>query len=132
MSNSQIRSTYTFNTRNDDFSFQVSCDQDPKFWFRLEQGANCDRITDFFLGAFDSTLGGDLLEACYKKIGHKPQRRIVFTDIVSSRTEYSSTVDKAKTHFEECARLMLANYGLLISSANIIETLGKFNLEIET
>ena len=60
--------TYTFQMRQDDFSVQVSCDQDPKFWFRLEQGQGEDIITDFFLGGFDPALGGDLLNMCYKKI----------------------------------------------------------------
>lgn len=102
------------------------------FWFRLEQEPNCDKVTDFFLGAFDPTLGGDLLEACYKKIGRNPQRCLVFVDIVSSRSEYSSTVEKARAHFESCARVMLANYGISISVSKIIERRGKYDLAIET
>ena len=53
-----------FKIRRDDFSAQVSCDRDPKFWFRLEVTQDADKITDFLLGAFDPSLGGDLLTIC--------------------------------------------------------------------
>ena len=45
-------STCTFQVRHDDFSTQVSCEQDRMFWFRLEVAEGRDNITDFSLGAF--------------------------------------------------------------------------------
>ena len=46
-------SGWTFKVRRDQVSDQVSCDQDAKFWFRMESAEDRDNITDSSLGAFD-------------------------------------------------------------------------------
>src|SRR5580704_12465458 len=112
-------STWTFQVRHDDFSTQVSCDQDRMFWFRLEVAEGRDNITDFSLGAFDSSFGGDLLAACYKKAGKLPQRCIVFRDFLSSGSSDPAAIATAKTRFEEYAKVMLAAYGRSVHASHI-------------
>jgi hypothetical protein len=94
-----------FKIRRDDFSAQVSCDHDPKFWFRLEVTQDGDKITDFLLGAFDPSLGGDLLAICYNKIAKLPQHCIVFGDFLPSGSSDPGTIEAAKARFEGYARL---------------------------
>jgi hypothetical protein len=122
----------TFQVRHDDFSVQVSCKQDTKFWFRLEQAHEQDNITDFFLGGFDPALAGDLLAMCYKSIGRPPRSRLVFGDILSSQPGNPQAVDSARLRFEEYTKAMLAHYGCSVGSANIASRRGKFDLAIDT
>ena len=124
-------STCTFRARYDEFSSQVSCEQDSKFWFRLEAAEGRDNVTDFFLGAFDPGLGGDLLTMCYKKLGKIPQQRLVFGDILSSRLGDSAAVDAAKTRFEEYTKAMLAAYGRSIRASHIARRREKWDLVID-
>jgi hypothetical protein len=119
-----------FHVRYDDVSVQVSCDQEPKFWFRLELADDLDIITDFTVGAFDQALGGDLLAMCFSKIGRTPHTRLVFRDILSCRPGDPATVANAKLRFEEYAGAMLANYDRYISSSHIATRLDKFDLVI--
>ena len=125
-------STCTFQTRHDDFSKQVSCDQDRKFWFRLEAAQGCDTITDFFLGNFDSDVGGDLLAICYRKINRVPSGRLVFGDILSSRPSDLAAVDNAKARLEEYAKMLLAGYGRSVGNARIVPRRDKLDLVIDT
>jgi hypothetical protein len=125
-------STCTFRVRHDDFSAQVSCDQDPKFWFRLEVADDCDNITDFFLGAFDPNLGGDLLAMCYKKVVRSPRQRLVFGDILSSRPDNPAVIETAKARFEEYAKAMLASYGRSVHASHIARRGKKVDLVIDT
>lgn len=122
----------TFQVRRDDFSAQVSCDQDTKFWFRLEETHERDDITDFFLGGFDPALAGDLLAMCYKSIGRPPRAHLVFGDILSSQPGNPHAVDNARLRFEEYTKAMLAHYGCSVGSANIASRRGKFDLIIDT
>jgi hypothetical protein len=129
MSSSPIN--YTFKVRQDSFSVQVSCDQDPKFWFRLEIEEGQDQITDFFLGAFDSALGGDILAMCYAEIGRVPQDQLVFTDILSSQPSNANAVNAARAKFEEYAKGMLAHYQRSLGSSRISPRRDKFDLIME-
>jgi hypothetical protein len=109
----------TFRLRSDEFSDQVSCDQDAKFWFRLEASEDSDNITDFFLGGFDDTLAGDLLTHCYKTLGRAPKGRIVFGNILSSRPSDATTIQSARERFADYAKQLLAGYGRSLRNAHI-------------
>jgi hypothetical protein len=121
----------TFDVRHDDFSAQVSCKQDPKFWFRVELAGGEDHITDFFLGSFDPALGGDLLAMCYAKVSRVPQDRLVFDDILSSRPCDPDAIKTARGNLEAYARAMLANYGRSLRSSRIARRRGKFDLMLD-
>jgi hypothetical protein len=125
-------STCTFRTRQDEFSTQISCDQDPKFWFRLESVEGCDTITDFVLGNFGSDVGGDLLAMCYKKINRIPPDCLVFGDILSSRPSDAVTVDNAKARLEGYVKAMLAGYGRFVRTSSIVPRRNKLDLVIAT
>ena len=125
-------STCTFQVRHDDFSTQVSCEQDHMFWFRVEVAEGRDNITDFSLGAFDSGIGGDLLAACYKTAGKLPQRYIVFRDFLSSRSSDPEAIATAKTGFEEYTKVMLAAYGRSVHASHIVRRREKLDLVIDT
>jgi hypothetical protein len=56
-----------FSSRVDEFSVQISCAEDPRFWLRLEPIA-VPKITDFFLGEFPPETGAELLARCFKLI----------------------------------------------------------------
>jgi hypothetical protein len=122
----------TFRARRDDFSVQISCHQDPKFWFRLEEKQERDHISDFFLGNFDPALAGDLLAMCYQTIGRSPRARLVFSDILSSKPGDPHTIDTAKRRFEDYTKAMLAYYGCSIGSAKILPRREKIDLIIDT
>ena len=113
-------STCTFQVRHDQVSTQVSCEQDHKFWFRLEAGEGRDIITDFSLGAFDSGFGGDLLALSYKKAAKIPQHSIVFRDFLSSAPNDPAAIASAKTRFEGYAKAMLTVYGRSVHTSNIV------------
>ena len=113
-------SNCTFQIRRDDVSTQVSCDEDLKFWFRLEAAEGRDHITDFSLGAFDLGIGGDLLARCYKEAGKIPQRRIVFRDFMSSGPSDPAAIGTTKTRLEDYAKVMLAAYGRFPQATHIV------------
>jgi hypothetical protein len=125
-------STDMFKIRRDDFSAQVSCDPDPKFWFRLEVAQDGDKITDFFLGAFDPSLGGDLLTICYKKVAKIPHRCIVFADFLSSGPSDPAAIETAKARFEEYAKTMLVAYGRTMHASRVVRRRDKFDLVMDT
>jgi hypothetical protein len=110
---------YTLRIRSDDFSDQISCDEDKNFWFRIENAGDCDTITDFFLGGFDPALAGDLLVECYRKLNRKPRVRIVFGNILSSRPSDAAAIRTASERFEDAARQLLASHGRALRSAHI-------------
>ena len=121
----------TFKVRNDDFSMQVSCDQDSMFWFRLEIAGAQDHITDFSLGAFDPALGGDLLAMCYDRIGRIPQDQLVFDDILPSGLGSADAINNTKVNFEEYARAMLSYYGRSVRASRIVPRRGKLDLIVD-
>jgi hypothetical protein len=125
-------STCTFQIRRDEFSAQVSCDQDPKFWFRLETAENRDNITDFFLGAFDPSLGGDLLATCYKKLAKKPNHKIVFGNFLPGGPSDPAAIETAKARFEGYAKTMLAVYGRSVHASHVLDRRKKFDLVIDS
>lgn len=71
-------------TRSDDFSYQVSAENDQRFWFRLERKLNRDVITDFNPGSLHHDDAGAALTMCYEHLGLRPQQTVVFRDIMSS------------------------------------------------
>jgi hypothetical protein len=121
-----------FKIRRDDFSAQVSCDRDPKFWFRLEVTQDADKITDFLLGAFDPSLGGDLLTICYAKVAKLPQRCIVFGDFLPSGPSDPATLEAAKARFEGYTKAMLAAYRRTMHTSRVVRRREKFDLVIDT
>lgn len=110
---------YTLRVRSDGFSDQVSCDEDSRFWFRIESAGDCDTITDFFPGGFDPALSGDLLVECYRMLNRKPRVRIVFSDILSSRPSDAAAIRAASEQFGEAVRQLLASHGRALHSAHI-------------
>ena len=77
----------SFRVQEDDWSFQISCVLDNRFWFRLEKSPKpVDVITDYFLGEFESSLGGPLLAECYRTLGRVPQSVIVFRNLLPGTT----------------------------------------------
>jgi hypothetical protein len=122
---------YTFGAQLDDFSNQIFCDQDPKFWFRLEGTNTLDNITDFFLGGFDPALGGDLLILCYRTLNREPKDRIVFRDIFSSRSVDAATIKSVSKSLEVYAKQLLASYGRSMRRAHVDLWRGKVNFVIE-
>jgi hypothetical protein len=125
-------STSAFQIRRDDFSAQVSSDDDPKFWFRLEEAQGGDNITDFFLGAFDPSLGGELLAICYKKAEKIPHRCIVFKDFLSTGPSDPVAIETAKARIERYAKTMLAAYGRSVRGSHVVRRREKFDLVIDT
>jgi hypothetical protein len=121
-----------FKTRHDDFSAQVLCDHDPRFWFRLETAQDGDKITDFFLGAFDPSLGGDLLAKCYNKVAKIPHRRIIFVDFLSSGSSDPAALETAKKRFEGYAKTMLLTYGRTINVTRVMRRREKLDLVVDT
>jgi|ERR1700733_3083363 len=124
-------SGWTFKVRRDQVSDQVSCDQDAKFWFRMESAEDRDNITDFSLGAFDSTLGGDLLALCYSKIAKTPNRRIVFGNFLSSGPSDASAIETAKARLEGYAKTLLAAYGRPVHTSHMLRRREKIDLVID-
>jgi hypothetical protein len=122
----------TFQTRQDDFSSQVSCGQDPKFWFRLEESQGEDIITDFFLGGFDPALGGDLLTMCYKIVGRTPAPHLVFRDVLSSRPVDPAAANAEQLRLEGYTKEMLSGQGRAIRTSRIVHRRGKLDLMIDT
>jgi hypothetical protein len=57
-------SKYTLSTKVNDSSIQISCKQDPRFWFRMCP-TTIQNVTDFNLGAFPPDVGGLLLRRCF-------------------------------------------------------------------
>jgi hypothetical protein len=125
------RSSWTFQVRRDQVSDQVSCDQDAKFWFRVESAEDRDNITDFSLGAFDSSLGGDLLVLCYSKIAKIPSRRIVFGNFLSSGPSDPSAIERIKTRLEGYAKTLLAAYGHSVHASHVLRRRDKIDLVID-
>jgi hypothetical protein len=120
----------TFQVRRDQVSYQVSCDEDAKFWFRMESAEDHDNITDFSLGAFDHSVGGDLLVLCYSKIAKTPSRRIVFGDFLSSKPSDPSAIEAAKAHLEGYAKTLLAAYGQSMHASHVLRRREKLDLMI--
>jgi hypothetical protein len=118
--------------RRDDFSVQVSCDDDQKFWFRLESTDGADLVTDFTIGSFDSKLGGDLLAMCFDKIGRPPLSRLVFVDIVPSQRGDPIKIAEAQSCLEEYAAVTFARHNRSIKLARIEARQAKLDLIIET
>jgi hypothetical protein len=56
-----------FSSQVDEFSVQISCAEDPRFWLRLAPVA-VSKITDFSLGEFPSEASAELLARCFKLI----------------------------------------------------------------
>ena len=72
----------TLRTRIDDYSYQVSAEEDGRFWFRLEREDDRDIITDFFIGSAPEETAADLLADCYRTLGLTPAMVVVFRDIL--------------------------------------------------
>jgi hypothetical protein len=53
----------------DGFSVQISCTEDPRFWFRMVP-TPVPKITDFLLGEFPPETSAELLARCCKRIEH--------------------------------------------------------------
>ena len=64
-----ILAKYTFSTRVDEGSVQISCEEDPRFWFRMVPTA-IQNVTDFYLGAFPKDGGALLLKKCFDLVDH--------------------------------------------------------------
>jgi hypothetical protein len=124
-------SNRTFQVRRDQVSAQVSCDQDPKFWFRVESTDERDKITDFFLGTFDAALGGDLLSICYSKIARIPNRHIVFGDFLPSGPTDPSVIEQTKARLEGYTKTLLAAYGRTVQVSQVLRRREKCDLVID-
>jgi hypothetical protein len=120
----------TFRTRKDDWSYQVTCDERPNFWFRLKSERDEeDVITDFLLnprGVFPDDLelrplGGALLTRCYRELQLRPHPRLVFGNILVSKnpSKLSAALSAAQALYTDCARKLFADFGLRMSGSAV-------------
>jgi hypothetical protein len=123
----------TLETFEDEFSYQIASTADPRFWFRLEKRSDhIDVITDYFLGTFEQSAGGAVLAECYRKLGRKPESRIVFRDIVPSTipSGAESAASRAAEKYVGWTRELLQAFGRQNLAFKMRKERDKYHLEI--
>jgi hypothetical protein len=119
-----------FESRVDDFSYQVYTNSDKRFWFRLVRERDRDLITDFFLGSFPPTESGALLERCYRTLALTPRKTLVFRDILSSKEVSPRMRKEAQEQYTEAGKTLLAAFGIANIDARVEESRGKLDLTL--
>jgi hypothetical protein len=114
-----ILAKYTFSTRVDEGSVQISCEEDPRFWFRMVPTA-IQNVTDFYLGAFPKDGGALLLKKCFDLVDHardlpKPSMSSMTSIrlppvIIYSNLSGPDAVENSRS-YEGFTRDALASYG---------------------
>jgi hypothetical protein len=118
-----------FQKRIDDYSYQVSTESDPRFWFRLVRESDRDVITDYFIGSFPKEHGGCLLRDCYRVLGLTPRRVVIFGDILSGRKPGDSrALDDARELYAAFGQALFSEFGARIVNESLEKAMGKFNL----
>jgi hypothetical protein len=119
-----------FQSRVDDFSYQVSTPSDKKFWFRLVREENQDVITDFFIGSFSREYSGPLLAECYRTLKMSPQNIIVFRDLLSGRPISAQLLAEAQELYVEAGKTLLTAFGAKNIDCRTEHSKGKVHLVI--
>lgn len=128
-----VDQTLSLRVRIDGFSLQVSRDEDPRFWFRLEPSAGQDTITDFSTGAADPALGGHFLWNCYVLLGRVPQPRIVFRDIFSSGSgRKADEIARISETLTKYAGGLLTPFRRRVLTTHLRDRDGKVDLIVDT
>lgn len=124
-----VQNRLAFQKRIDDYSYQVSTEADPRFWFRLVRENDRDIITDYFLGSFAKEDGGRLLSDCYRVLGLTPNNIVVFKDILSGANPADSkALDQARESYAAFGEALLNEFGSRVVDETLEKVLGKFNL----
>jgi hypothetical protein len=123
-----------FRSRTDDFSHQISADNDKRFWFRVERHVDQDVITDFFLGSVPEEQASSVLLACYDHLAITPQLKVVFKDILPGQESeiatgrLTSEIDWAQHHFAVCGKRFLRRLGARSVEDSLRQSGGKVDL----
>lgn len=103
----------TLQKTTDDFSYQVSAQDDRRFWFRLERQPDRDIITDYFVGSLPHEEAVSLFTECYRLLGLAPQNVIVFRDILPTRKlkDVFAELGQARDLYGACGKTTLTSFG---------------------
>ncbi len=120
-------------SRLDDFSYQVSADNDAIFWFRLEREPDRDVITDFLLGSISETLAATALIACYAFLRLTPKNVMVFRNILPSYESLEETMipealDRAQRLYATAGKTALIKFGARKIDECLESRCGKYDL----
>jgi hypothetical protein len=127
----------TLHKRVDDLSYQVSAEQDHRFWFRLERHEDRDVITDYLIGSTPREEAGAALLACYELLGLAPKSVIVFRDILPARHADADRACLAKSLAEAqglyagCGRSVLTKFGASQVEERLEKRREKYDLVVE-
>ena len=116
--------------RVDEFSYQVSSRDDPRFWFRLIREGTRDVVTDFFLGEQPREEAGRLLVRCFEAHRLSPRAPLVFRDIVPSPKPDSEMLRQATRTYSLAGRHLLAELGIAAVEEHLEEVSGKLCLTL--
>ena len=125
-------------SRLDDFSYQVSADNDAIFWFRLEREPDRDVITDFSLGGISETLAATALIACYAFLRLTPKNIMVFRNILPSYEPLEETIippealDRARHLYATAGKAALIKFGARKVAESLESRCGKYDLVLWT
>jgi hypothetical protein len=125
-------------SRLDDFSYQVSANNDAIFWFRLEREPDRDVITDFFLGSISETLAATALIACYGFLRLTPKNVMVFRDILPYDESLEKTMipsealDRAQHLYATAGKAALIKFGARKVDESLESRCGKYDLVLST
>ncbi|HVX15600.1 MAG TPA: hypothetical protein VHC22_30720 [Pirellulales bacterium] len=119
----------------DDFSYQVSAENDDRFWFRLERHADRDVVTDYCLGSVENDRAASVLLNCYQHLGLVPRKVIVFSDILASKSSVrdlaitaGSFLLRVQRLYGACGRAALQSSGCSEVEESLERTRGKYDL----
>jgi hypothetical protein len=125
-------------SRLDDFSYQVSADNDRIFWFRLEREPDRDVITDFLLGSISENLAATALIACYGFLRLTPRKVMVFRNILPSYKSLEKTMippealDRAQHLYATAGKATLIKFGARKVDESLESRCGKYDLVLWT
>jgi hypothetical protein len=127
----------TLHKRVDDLSYQVSAEQDHRFWFRLERHEDRDVVTDFLIGSTPEEEAGAALLACYELLGLAPKSVIVFRDILPARYAdadracLAKALDEIQDLYADCGRSVLTKFGASHIEERLERRREKYDLVVE-
>lgn len=124
-------------SRIDEFSYQVSAENDRMFWFRLERRPDRDVITDFSVGTVARLRAASALRLCYSHLGLAPRQVIVFQDILACKTASedeaaaSKALRNARRLYGACGRAALISAGVIKVEESLQRREGKYDLVLQ-
>ena len=117
-----------FQSRIDEFSYQIYTTEDRKFWFRLVRERDQDIVTDFFVGSFSREQSGLLLAECYRVLDLTPKMTIVFRDILSGKEVNPALLSGAEELYSKAGKSLMMEFGAKNVDTYTEQSRGKFNL----